>query len=195
MLVAAFLTFFPRVTDDLQISGARSALTGLAVGALLVFAQLFWGRLADRHGHDVIMLVGALGLAFLMGTIVYAFFATQSTDGKVVFDAVVSHGALLGIFLFVALAFAPAGLAAIADHAEGAEQGGAMGAYALTLSLGFIVGPPVVGYIKTFDDAHALGGRVIVVFFAALAALLLALVLVHFVRRRGARRSPEAASP
>lgn len=190
MLVASFLTFFPRVTDQLDVGGGQTALSVVAVGVLLVVAQLFWGRLADKHGHDTIMLVGAIGLALLMGTIVYAFFATQSSDSTVVFDAVLSHKLTLGVFLFIALAFAPAGLAAIADHAQAGEQGGAMSAYALTLSLGFIVGPPVVGYMVKIDDVYGLGGRVTVVFFAALAAALLGLVLVHFLLRRMGGATP-----
>jgi MFS family permease len=117
-----------------------------------------------------------------------------------VFEAVLSHRISLAIFLFVALAFAPAGLAAIADHAQDSHpedsanpgtSSGAMSAYALTLSLGFTIGPPVVGYIAKFDDAYSLGGRVVVVFYAALAAALLALVLAHFVKQRIA---PKASS-
>ncbi|GEM_PF-1823529 len=194
-LVAAFLTFFPRITDTLQIGGVRTALSVLAVGALLVFAMLLWGWLADRLGHDVVMLVGAVGLALLMGTVVYAFFATQSTDPKVVFDAVMGHRVLIAVFLFAALAFAPAGLAAIADQAQGEAQGGAMSAYALTLSLGFIVGPPVVGEIATLDASYSMGGRLIVLFYAALALAILALVAAHYARRRGAPATPEVVHP
>lgn len=195
MLVAAVLAFSSRVTGALEVNLLSTILSVIAVGALLVFAQLFWGWLADRRGKDAIMLVGAAGLTLLMATVVFAFFSTESTDLKTVFDAVFSHTLLLALFFFAALAFAPAGLAAIADHAASAdnatEQGGAMSAYALTLSLGFIVGPPAVGFIADFDAEANLGGRVIVVFFAALAALLFALVLVHYLRGRArARRMP-----
>jgi MFS family permease len=139
------------------------------------------------------MLVGAIGFTLLMGTLVYGFFSAQTTELSVVFDAVLSHTILLAIFLFTALAFAPAGLAAIADEAEGGSEGSAMSAYALTLSLGFIIGPPIVGFIADFDATRALGGRAIVVFFAALAGLLLALVLVHYLRQRAQRGAiPEA---
>ena len=278
MLVGPFITFFPRVGGDLQISGARTALGVLAVGALLVGSQLFWGRLADRMGRERIMLVGAVGFTLLMGIIVYGFFETGPTtatealarfevadaapaasflriqaaagpvpepgdpvpvverveptagppgtpvtitgrglanvtevrfngvlapfdvvDGtrlvtsvphgsttgplhlvsptaaQVIFRNVMSHVILLTLFLFIALAFAPAGLAAIADEAKGGAEGTTMSAYSLTLSLGFIVGPPVVGAIS-----EAFGGVGMIMYFAALAAALLALVLVRF---------------
>ena len=286
MLVGPFITFFPRVGGDLQISGARTALGVLAVGALLVGSQLFWGRLADKLGRERIMLVGAIGFALLMGIIVLAFFETgaftttealpsfevtdaapaallsiQSAPGpmpdggepvpvpervspssggagtkvtvagrglanvtavlfngvhatferledgtqlvatvpqgattgplhlvsptppSVVFRNVMSHLVLLTIFLFTALAFAPAGLAAIADEAKGGAEGTTMAAYSLTLSLGFIVGPPVVGAIS-----EAFGGRGMVIYFAALAAGLLALVVTRYVTSR--RKEP-----
>lgn len=293
MLVGPFITFFPRVGGDLQISGARTAAGVLAVGALLVGSQLFWGRLADRLGRERIMLVGAVGFALLMGIVVYAFFEAGSvtttealprfevtdaaaavpaallrvqsapgplpdagdepvpvveevsptsgapgtevtvrgrgllnvtgvrfngvpasfvhvdatrlvatvpdgaasgplqllspTAAQAIFQNVMSHALLLTLFLFTALAFAPAGLAAIADEAKGGAEGTTMSAYSLTLSLGFIVGPPVVGAIS-----EGFGGTGMVIYFAALAAGLLALVVARFVTaaRRGA--SPRA---
>jgi MFS family permease len=287
MLVGPFITFFPRVGGDLQISGVTTALGVLAVGALLVGSQLFWGRLADKAGRERIMLVGAVGFALLMGIIVYGFFETgpvtatealpsfevtdaaapaaatlraQSAPGpipdegdpvpvaeevtptsgppgtqvtvrgrgltnvtavrfngvdasfvrvdptelvatvpegagtgplqllsptapQVIFQNVMSHAVLLTVFLFTALAFAPAGLAAIADEAKGGAEGTTMSAYSLTLSLGFIVGPPVVGAIS-----EAFGGTGMVIYFASLAAGLLALVVARFFTagRRGA---------
>jgi MFS family permease len=195
MLVAAVLAFSSRVTDALKVDTGATVVSVLVVGGLLVFAQLFWGRMADRHGKEIIMLVGAAGLMLLMGTVVYAFFSTSASDLTGIFDAVLSHRILLAVFLFTALAFAPAGLAAIADEAEGGAEGSAMSAYALTLSLGFIIGPPVVGFIADFDATRGLGGRMIVVFFAALAGLLLALVLTHYVRQRRSSRPAAEASP
>jgi MFS family permease len=192
MLVASVLAFSSRVTGALKVDTGNTILTVLGLGALLVIAQLFWGRLADRKGKEGIMLVGAVGLTLLMGTVVYAFFSVGTTDLNAVFDAVLAHRVILVIFLFAALAFAPAGLAAIADEAERGSEGSAMSAYALTLSLGFIVGPPVVGQIAEIDQAQNLGGRAIVLFFAAAATLVLALVLAHYVRARA--EAKEAAA-
>src|SRR5438094_32011 len=79
LLVGAFVTFLSRGTSTLQLSGASTALAILGIGALLVAGQLFWGRLADRHGREVIMLVGAAGFTVLMGVVVYAFFQTPAT--------------------------------------------------------------------------------------------------------------------
>src|SRR5205823_7221895 len=79
MLVGAFLTFASRVASStLQLSGSSTALAILGVGALLVVGQLFWGRLADKRGREVVMLVGAVGFVLLMGVVVYAFFDTPA---------------------------------------------------------------------------------------------------------------------
>jgi len=183
MLVGAFITFYPRVADRLDISGGRTALAVLGVGALMLASQYFWGRLADRHGRETIMLVGAVGFAFLMGIIAYAFFETNSEDGEVIFTNVMSHWFLLSLFLFIALAFAPAGLAALADEAKEGAQGTTMSAYSLTLSLGFIVGPLVLGRIS-----RDFGGQGTVIYYAVLALGLLGLVLTRFVQTRVERR-------
>lgn len=285
-LVGSFVTFFPIISEDLDISGGTTALAILAVGSLLMASQVFWGRLADRYGREGVMVVGGVGFAFLMGIIVFAFFVspdqivthavesfdvtppaaaaatlsimsgapasegrgdpipvvervdpmqgppgtpvtirgrgfanvthvlfnghkaefTPSEDGRtlttlvphdattgplslvsptpptVIFDNVMSHWLLLTIALFTALAFAPAGLAAIADEAEEGAQGTTMSAYSLTLSLGFIVGPPTLGFVS-----ETYGGPGMVIFFAVLAAALLAMVLTRFVQTRGQR--------
>lgn len=281
ILVGALLAFLPRVTGDLDIRGWQTALAVLGVGGLLFVSQLFWGRLADRHGREAIMLVGGLGFAALMGIIVFSFFVSPdqivtravetfdvtpagaatfsimaagsaregpgdpipvidstdpqeggpgttvtlrgrgfgnvthvlfngheaefraSEDGRnlttvvpadattgplelvsptppqVVFADVMSHWILLTVCLFVALAFAPAGLAAIADEAKEGAQGTTMSAYSLTLSLGFIIGPPMLGAIS-----QRFGGPGMVVFYAILAAALLGMVVTRFVQAR-----------
>lgn len=179
-LVAALVTFLPRVTTSvLQLSGGATAAGILVSGIVFVAAQIFWGRLADIYGREVIMLVGGVGFAALMGFIVYAFFVTGSEDPTVIFESVFSQPALLIILLFIAFAFPPAGLAAIADEAKEGAEGTTMSTYSLTLSLGFIVGPPAVGFISI-----TLGGSGMVIFFAAAAVLLLALVATRYLQVR-----------
>lgn len=295
MLVGPFITFFPRISGGLQISGTRTAVGVLAFGVLLLVSQLVWGRLSDKMGRERIMLVGAVGFALLMGVIVLAFFETgpllettaldtfevgadttavtaaaaspyalgimaaapaasdpghpvpvvddvaptrgppgtqveirgkglsnvthvlfggvraefvvnengtrlsatvpddaatgslvleSPTPPQRVFQNVMAHWFLLTLFLFTALAFAPAGLAAIADEAKGGAEGTTMAAYSLTLSLGFILGPPVVGAIS-----ETFGGPGMVAYFAILAATLLGLVVTRFVTASPAARS------
>jgi MFS family permease len=274
MLVGAFLTFLSRVTAaTLKISGGQTALFVLGVGGLVIVGQLFWGRLADRHGRESIMLVGAAGFTVLMGVIAFAFFQTPatlalqppepftvaenvtgdatapapgdaparidrmvpaqgpagtrvrfegaglkgamsvtftgasatflvindtaleatvpagaqtgsvfietSTPPTIVLQNVMSHSVILAILVFITLAFAPAGLAAIADEAKEGAQGTTMSAYGLTLSLGFIIGPPVLAFVS--DTWHGPGT---VLYFATLAGLLLLLVVVRFVQSR-----------
>lgn len=188
MLVGPLITFFPRIAGgSLDISGATQSLGVLAVGGLLVVSQLFWGRLADRYGREAIMLLGAAGFTLLMGVIVYAFFETGSTEAPVIMANVMSHWILLTTFLFVALAFAPAGLAAIADEAKEGAQGTTMSGYSLTLSLGFILGPPVVGAIS-----DRFGGRGMVLYFAGAAVALFGVVLTRFLQGRAAARAEPA---
>lgn len=283
ILVGALLAFLPRVTGNLDIRGSQTALAVLGVGGLLLVSQLFWGRLADRHGREAIMLVGGLGFAALMSVIVFSFFVSPdqivtravetfdvapeaaaftimavgaprdgpgdpipvvgsttpreggpgtpvtmrgrglsnvtrvmfnghdatydvSPDGttlttvvpadattgplelvsptppQVIFADVMSHWIILTLCLFVALAFAPAGLAAIADEAKEGAQGTTMSAYSLTLSLGFIIGPPMLGTIS-----QTYGGPGMVVFYAVLAVALLAMVMTRFVQARATR--------
>jgi MFS family permease len=187
-LIGALVAFFPRVAQSLEISGARTSLAILVVGVLLLGSQLFWGRLADRYGREAIMLVGGLGFAALMGVIMLGFFETASEDPRVIFANVMSHWFLMIFCLAFALAFAPAGLAAIADEAKEGAEGTTMSAYSLTLSAGFILGPPVLGAIS-----RDFGGTGMVLFFAALAAALLGMVLTRFIQTRVARRAqPEA---
>lgn len=187
MLVGAFITFFPRVTDRLDISGGSTALAFLGMGALMLASQYFWGGLADRKGREAIMLVGGIGLALLMALIAYAFFDTASSDPEVIFTNVMSHGVLLSVLLFVALAFAPAGLAAIADEAQDGTQGTTMSAYSLTLSLGFIIGPPILGAVS-----ERFGGPGMVIFYVVLAFALFTMVLTRFLQMRLARRRAAA---
>jgi MFS family permease len=179
-LVAALVTFLPRVTESaLQLSGGATAIGILLSGGLFVAAQLFWGWLADRQGRENIMLVGALGFAALMAVIVYAFFTTGTDDPTKVFNNVLSHRVTLFVLLFVSFAFAPSGLAAIADQAKEGAEGVVMSLYSLTITLGFILGPSVVGFIS-----EAAGGRGMILFFAGAAALMLALVVTRFVQTR-----------
>ena len=183
-LVAALVTFLPRVTGSvLQLSGGATAAGILVSGIVFVAAQIFWGRLADLYGRELIMLIGATGFAALMSVIVFAYLSTRSNDPGVIFDAVFSHPAILVTLLFVAFAFPPAGLAAIADEAKTGAEGTTMSAYSLTLSLGFIIGPPLVGFIS-----ETLGGQGMLLFFALSAAGLFALVLTRYIQVRVTKR-------
>lgn len=183
-LIGALVAFFPRVTAALDISGARTSIGILVVGVLLLGSQLFWGRLADRYGREAIMLVGGIGFAALMGVIMLGFFETASDDPQVIFANVMSHWFLMVVCLGVALAFAPAGLAAIADEAKEGAEGTTMSAYSLTLSAGFILGPPVLGAVS-----RNFGGTGMVLFFAVLAAALLGMVLTRFIQTRVTKRA------
>ena len=187
ILVASLITFFFRDTGALDVPGGQTALAIAGIGVLVVLSQVLWGRLADKFGRESIMLVGAIGFTALMGVIVYAFFEVGSAAPEVIFENVVSHWFILTVLVFIALAFAPAGLAALADEAKEGAQGTTMSAYSLTLSLGFIVGPPIVATIR-----ERFGGAGMVLFFAAAALALLAVVLTRFLQVRVLKRDPLA---
>jgi MFS family permease len=183
MLVAALVTFLPRVTNEaLNLSGGVTALGILISGALFVVAQLVWGWLADRVSREGVMLVGAFGFAALMGVVVYVFLQKAGADPTQIFDDVLSHRFVLLALLFAAFAFAPAGLAAIADEAKRGIEGSVMSVYSLSITFGFILGPPIVGFIS-----DTVGTPGVVAFLAAAGALMLAMVVARYV---GARLAP-----
>lgn len=188
ILVASLITFFFRDTGALDVPGGQTALAIAGIGVLVILSQVLWGRLADKFGRESIMLVGAVGFTSLMGVIVYAFFEVGSAAPEVIFENVVSHWFVLTVLVFIALAFAPAGLAALADEAKEGAQGTTMSAYSLTLSLGFILGPPIVATIR-----ERFGGAGMVLFFAAAALVLLAVVLTRFLQVRVLSKEQRAA--
>ena len=111
-----------------QISRATGLLTALYTLSLFVFAPL-WGRLSDRYGRRIILLIGLLGFSATMLT--FAFIESLT--------AVYIERALSGLF---AAAVTPVALAAIGDLAP-TEQARARRLTFVSLAgiSGFLLGP------------------------------------------------------
>ena len=87
--------------DAAQVSRSTGLLTGLYMLSLFLFAPL-WGRLSDRYGRRIILLIGLLGFSITM--LIFAFIENLS--------AVYAERFLSGMF---SAAVTPVALAVIGD--------------------------------------------------------------------------------
>ncbi|WP_010165228.1 MFS transporter [Sphingomonas sp. PAMC 26617] len=114
--------------DARQISRATGLLTGLYTLSLFLFAPV-WGRLSDRFGRRIILLIGLLGFSATMLT--FAFI-----DGL---GAIYAERFLSGMF---AAAVTPIALATIGDiAATKAARARRLTFVSLAGITGFLVGP------------------------------------------------------
>ena len=93
--------------DAAQVSRSTGLLTGLYMLSLFLFAPV-WGRLSDRYGRRIILLIGLIGFSATMLT--FAFIENL--------PAVYAERFLSGMF---AAAVTPVALAAIGDLAATEE--------------------------------------------------------------------------
>ena len=89
--------------DAAQISRATGLLTGMYMLSLFVFAPV-WGRLSDRYGRRIILLIGLVGFSITM--LIFAFIENLV--------AVYAERFLSGMF---SAAVTPVALAVIGDIA------------------------------------------------------------------------------
>ncbi|WP_293880642.1 MFS transporter [Sphingomonas sp.] len=156
--------------DARQISRATGLLTGLYTLSLFLFAPV-WGRLSDRFGRRLILLIGLLGFSATMLT--FAFI-----DGL---GAIYAERFLSGMF---AAAVTPIALATIGDiAATKAARARLLTFVSLAGITGFLVGPmlgvflsrgvkvlfPALGGIGAFTIP--LIGTAVLASLAALAAM------------------------
>jgi MFS family permease len=155
------------------------AAAGLSIGEIGVLAaaypavwavsQIGTGALSDRVGRRSLIVAGMLLQAAALGLI-----AASSTFGVWLAAAVV-----LG--LGTAMVY-PTLLAAIADVAEPAWRGSAVGVYRLWRDLGFAVGAIVAG---TIADAAGIASAIWVIAVTTAASGLIVLVRMRETRPRG----------
>jgi multidrug resistance protein len=169
LLYSVAVPVLPRYSTSL---GASSAAIGLLFGAYaigLLLASPAAGAISDRVGRHGPMVVGSFGIA--LATVIFAFSE--------------SYGALLVARLVQGVSAAAvwaAGIALIADVFPPKRHGAAMGIAMASVSLGFIVGPPLGGLL-----AQGFGNRAPFLATAAVAALngLVQLLIVPIrVQRR-----------
>ncbi|MEQ7154213.1 MFS transporter [Brevundimonas aurifodinae] len=111
-----------------QISRATGLLTGLYMLSLFLFAPL-WGRLSDKHGRRVVLLIGLIGFGATM--LVFAFVESLV--------AVYAERILSGLF---AAAVTPVALAAVGDLAATDEARARRLTFVSLAGIsGFLLGP------------------------------------------------------
>lgn len=165
-----------------NISTHTGLLTGVFMFAIFLFAPL-WGRASDRWGRRPIILAGLIGLA--------ASFAAGSTADSLFWLYV---GRFLdGAF---ASAVAPASMALVADVAPTKEWRARRFAWiGMAVTAGFFIGPMLSGAVVRVGLRS--GGPAPVpsaelpFLFAALTALIAAVVVGCFVERTRRRPIPE----
>lgn len=114
--------------DTAQVSRATGLLTGLYTLSLFLFAPV-WGRLSDRYGRRIILLIGLIGFGATMLT--FAFIENL--------PAVYAERFLSGVF---AAAVTPVALAAIGDLAATEEARARRLAFVSLAGIGgFLLGP------------------------------------------------------
>lgn len=153
--------------DSTQVSRATGLLTGLYTFSLFLFAPA-WGRLSDRYGRRIILLIGLVGFSATMW--IFAFI------GNLV--AVYAERFLSGVF---AAAVTPVALAAIGDLAT-TEEARARRLTFISLAgiIGFLLGPMLGVFIarsaaSLFPVVDAVGSLALPLAGTAILALLVAI--------------------
>ncbi|MFP6746291.1 MAG: MFS transporter [Alphaproteobacteria bacterium] len=123
-IILPILPFYAQAYDA---STVQITLLVSAHSAAQIVSSLFWGRLSDRHGRKVNLLLTLTG-----GALAYVWFGFA--------------GSLASLFLARGLSGAMAGNIAVAqaylaDISTPEERAGAMGRLGAAFGLGFVVGP------------------------------------------------------
>lgn len=159
--------------DAAQVSRATGLLTGLYTLSLFLFAPA-WGRLSDRFGRRIILLIGLIGFSATMLT--FAFIENLS--------AVYAERFLSGMF---AAAVTPVALAAIGDLATTEEARARRLTFVSIAGIaGFLLGPMLGVFIarsaaNVLPALSAAGSLAIPLAGTAVLALLTALAAVTTV--------------
>ncbi len=173
-IVLPLLPFF--ATDF----GASPLAVGGIIGAYsamqFVFAPI-WGRISDRHGRRLPLILGLLGTA---GS--YVVFALAGNIWVLLLSRIV--GGVMGATIPVAQAY-------VADRSPREGRAKAMGLIGAAFGIGFIIGPAIGGFMSRWG--YALPG-----FVAAGLSLLAALVAIAFLPESlpvEKRAKPDGSSP
>lgn len=156
--------------DAAQVSRSTGLLTGLYMFSLFLFAPV-WGRLSDRYGRRIILLMGLFGFSATMLT--FAFLENLS--------AIYAERFLSGMF---AAAVTPVALAAIGDLAATEEARARRLTFVSLAGIsGFLLGPMLGVFVEGASDLFyseqavgsltlPLAGTAILAFLAALVAAM-----------------------
>jgi MFS family permease len=166
MLIGTALVFLGTAAEGIGISTGYLAIAIGGGGALLVVTQPYYGGLADRHGRNRFLTIGAIGFvgAMVCASLLLAYGVSYPVLGA------------LGVSVLLALAYGPAALAALTDLTHEMSRATTMAIYSLTISLGMLVG------LIASTGLYARFGNVgIYVFFGFVS---LGLILLTYARLR-----------
>ena len=166
-IILPILPFFAQVYDATPVQ--NTLLVSIHSGAQIL-SSLIWGRLSDRYGRKVILLITLSG-----GAVAYVWFGFA--------------GSLTALFLARGLSGIMAGNLAVAqaylaDISTPEERAGAMGRLGGAFGLGFVVGPALGALLIGSDPGPADFARPCLV---AAAISMIAVPLGFFLLREPAR--------
>lgn len=173
---------FAQDAPSSQIATHVGALTSAYALTQMVFAPL-WGRWADRHGRDRLVVAGLVGVA--LSQVIFGL----GTSLPLLYGARFVGGAFASGVVVVATAV-------IADAVPAGSRGRAMAWQGTAVSLGFVAGPALGGLLAQVEWHVALPTRHLVFdgfSVPFLAASGLALVAVPYVIRGPESRRPADA--
>ena len=161
-MVIPFLSYYAREY------GASGATVGAVVGVYSIMQFFFapiWGRLSDRIGRRPVLLIGL----------------TASCTGYAMFGVARSLGILFASRVIAGAGGATVGTAQayIADVTTPEERAKGMGIIGAAFGMGFILGPPLSGFLSSIGIHRGLAGNLLPGAFAA--ALSFTALLVAFV--------------
>ncbi len=172
-IILPILPFYAQAYDA---SPLQITLLVSTHSAAQIVSSLFWGRLSDRYGRKVILLLTLSG-----GAVAYVWFGFA--------------GSLASLFLARGLSGAMAGNIAVAqaylaDISTPEERAGALGRLGAAFGLGFVVGPALGALLIGPDPSAADFARPCLV---AAGISILAVPFGYFLLREPARRRQNAA--
>jgi DHA1 family multidrug resistance protein-like MFS transporter len=165
--VGLIIPVMPMFMEDMGLSGSTMGYLMAAMSAAQLVASPFAGRLVDRYGRKFLVITGLLIFAvsqtmFGLGTEVWVLYLSRFLGG-------------------IGAAFSMTGVTTyLGDVTTIMERAKAMGYMAAAITLGFIIGPAIGGYLA------ALGVRV--PFFCAAGAAFLVSLISLFVLRESLSR-------
>lgn len=163
-------------SDAVKVARSTGLLTGLYMLSLFLFAPM-WGRLSDRYGRRIILLVGLIGFSATMLT--FAFLENVT--------AVYAERFLSGMF---AAAVTPVALAAVGDLAATEEDRARRLTFVSLAGIsGFLLGPMLGVLIargggNILSVVSAAGSLALPLVGTAILALLVAVAVAIFVPGR-----------
>ena len=153
LLAASGQTFvsavFPLYGRALQLTEAEIAILLSASSVMLVLATPAWGRLSERLGRRLVLLIGFLG--YSIGTAIFLALAAAEEHGLITgwrFFVLLLLSRLLQAGLFAATT--PAIVAWISDLTQAQERMKAMGVISACATLGMMSGPMIASALAGF---------------------------------------------